>query len=64
MGTDEDQAFHDAAIEVEIDIAWFQFASAQTRAQRKRAHDKFEQALKSRSPQTVRRMEREKGLRR
>ena len=68
MGTGEDHsssdAMRDAAVEVEIDIAYFQFSSARTPAQRKRAHDRFEQAVKARSPQAVRCMELEKGLRR
>jgi len=68
VGTGEDHsisdAVRDAAVEVEIDIAYFQFSSARTPAQRKRAHDRFEQAVKARSPQAVRCMELEKGLRR
>jgi len=65
VGTDEkEQAQRDAAIEVEVDIAFLQFASARTPAQRKRAHDRFVDALKRRSPETVRRMELDKGLRR
>lgn len=66
MGTDEDQlnnnAELDAAVEVEIDIAYLQFATARTPAQRKRAHERFERAIKARSPGALSRMEFESGL--
>jgi hypothetical protein len=61
---DQEQAARDAAVEVEIDIAYLQFATARTPAQRKRAHERFERAIKARSPRAVRRMELERGLRR
>jgi len=65
VGTDEEkQAMSEAGIEAEVDIAFLQFASARTPAQRKRGHDRFVETLKRRSPETVRRMELDKGLRR
>jgi len=65
VGTDEEkQAISEAGIEADVDIAYLQFSTARTLAQRKRAYAQFVTAIKARSPETVRRMELNKGLRR